>query len=230
MSTAGQPYPERLAGIDMTDVKEELRSAIRAERERMTSRTRTRAADGFAMVVGDLPQVRAAHCVAAYVARPNEPGTVPLLERLAARGTEVLLPVLGTGLQRHWAWFTSADDLEVRAPGRPPEPAGPTAGAELLARADAVIVPALAVDTAGNRLGQGGGWYDRVLAHARPDVCVIAMVYPDEVYDAEERPLPRQDHDHPVNIVATPTGWRWVGAHSEDRGSGPGGAGFTDAG
>jgi 5-formyltetrahydrofolate cyclo-ligase len=73
-----------------------------------------------------------------------------------------------------------------------------------------VIAPALAVDTAGGRLGQGGGWYDRVLAHARPGVCVVAMVFPEEVYDAAQRPLPRQPHDQPVDIVATPTRWQWV--------------------
>ncbi len=210
VTSTAQPYPAYRPGLDLTDVKEELRRAIRSERERMTARARARAAEDFAMVVGDLPQVRAARCVAAYVARPNEPGTVPLLERLAARGTTVLLPVLGTGLQRDWAWFTSASELEVRAPGRPPEPAGPTVGAEMLAQADAIIAPALAVDTSGMRLGQGGGWYDRVLAYARPDACVIAMVFPDEVYDAEVRPLPRQEHDQPVDIVATPAGWQWV--------------------
>uniref|UniRef100_UPI00254153F1 5-formyltetrahydrofolate cyclo-ligase n=1 Tax=Actinotalea sp. C106 TaxID=2908644 RepID=UPI00254153F1 len=75
---------------------------------------------------------------------------------------------------------------------------------------EAIVAPALAVDTGGGRLGQGGGWYDRVLAHARPGATVVAMVFPEEVYDAVERPLPRQDHDRTVDIVATPTGWTWV--------------------
>ena len=140
MTSAAQPYPARAAGADPTEVKEDLRRAIRAERERLPARARARAADDFAQVVGDVPQVRAARCVAAYVARPSEPGTVPLLERLAARGTRILLPVLGTGLQRNWAWYTTAAELEIRAPGRPPEPPGPTFGAEVLAEAEAIIV------------------------------------------------------------------------------------------
>ena len=209
MVTVGQPYPIR-QGQELTEAKEDLRVLIRAERERMTPRARQRAAEGLAQVVGDLAQVRAARCVAAYVSRPTEPDTVPLLERLAARGTRVLLPVLGSGLQRNWAWFTSAQDLQVRAPGRPPEPSGPPLGAEALALAEAIIAPALAVDTAGSRIGQGGGWYDRVLVHARPDASVIAMVFPDEVYDATTRPLPREEHDRPVDIVATPAGWQWL--------------------
>ena len=210
MSSPDQPYPSRRAGLDLTEAKEDLRKAIRAERDKLSLKARTRAAEGFAQVVGDLPQVRAARCVAAYVSRPNEPATVPLLERLAGRGTRVLLPVLGTGLQRDWAWFTTAAELQVRAPGRPPEPPGPTLGAEALSLAEAIIAPALAVDTAGGRLGQGGGWYDRVLRHARPEVIIVAMVFPDEVYDATTRPLPREDHDRPVDIVATPGGWQWL--------------------
>lgn len=211
MSGVGQPYPERLPVLDVIDAKDELRRAIRGSRERRGARTRAEASLGFAQVVGDIPQVRQAAVVAAYVSRPGEPDTLPLIERLARRGTRVLLPVLGAGLQRDWAWFTSLDDLEVRAPGRPPEPSGPTLGADALAEADAIVAPALAVDTAGGRLGQGGGWYDRVLAHARPGVVVIAMVFPEELYDAAERPLPRQEHDRTVDFVATPTGVQRLG-------------------
>lgn len=221
MTTAGQPYPARVAGLDPTETKDEMRRAIRAVRDKMPQRARTMAAAGFARVVADLPPVRSAQVVAAYVSRPNEPDTLPLMERLAARGVRILLPVLGTGLQRDWAWFTSAEELQVRAPGRPPEPSGPTLGAEALSLAEAVIVPALAVDTAGGRLGQGGGWYDRVLAHARPGTPVIALVFPDEVYDAAVRPLPRQAHDQPVDVIATPTGWQNVAGPDVSPAEGP---------
>jgi 5-formyltetrahydrofolate cyclo-ligase len=208
MSTAAQPYPARPGGPDVTEAKDELRRAIRAERDKRSPRVLARAADDFAQVVGDIPEVRRARCVAAYVSRPKEPGTIPLLERLARRGTRVLLPVLGAGLQRDWAWFTEADDFEVRAPGRPPEPAGPTLGPDALFEAEVVIAPALAVDTHGNRLGQGGGWYDRVLAHAADGTPVITMVFPEEVYDADLRPLPRQEHDRRVDMVATTQRWQ----------------------
>lgn len=210
MSSAAQPYPAQSLGQDITDLKEELRTAIRAARDALSPRARNRAAAALAEVVGDLPQVMSAGCVSAYVSRPSEPGTLPLLERLAERGTRILLPVLGSGLQRDWAWFTTAGDLQVRAPGRPPEPAGPSLGASALSQAEAIIVPALAVDTAGGRLGQGGGWYDRVLRHAPSDVVVIAMVYAEEIYDAGSRPLPREHHDRAVDIVATPSGWQWL--------------------
>lgn len=211
MSSTVQPYPAT-GGLGIVEAKDELRRAIRAERAKRSPRVLSRAADDFAQVVGDMAEVRRARCVAAYVSRPTEPGTVPLLERLARRGTRVLLPVLGTGLSREWAWFTDPDDLVVRAPGRPPEPSGPCLGPEALGEAEVVVAPALAVDTDGGRLGQGGGWYDRVLGHARPDAPVIAMVFPEEVYDAGERPLPAEPHDVRMRLVATTAGWRRLGA------------------
>ncbi len=211
MSSQDQPYVAFDAGSEIPVVKDELRRAILAEREVRSTRDRELTAADFAQVVGDIPVVRAAGCVAAYAARDAEPGTTPLLDRLAQRGARVLLPVLGTGLQRQWAYLTSTAELEVRAPGRPPEPPGPTLGAEALAAADVVLVPALAVDTSGARLGHGGGWYDRVLEHVRPGVLVIAIVFPSEVYDAAHLPLPQESHDKQVDAVATTAGWRLLG-------------------
>lgn len=211
MSSPAQPYVEFRAGSDLTATKDELRRAILAARERRTPRERERAAIDLAQVVGDLPAVRSGAVVAAYASRAAEPATTPLLDRLLGRGARVLLPVLGAGLAREWAWLSTTDELEVRAPGRPPEPPGPSLPAETLAEADVVLVPALAVDTSGTRLGHGGGWYDRVLAHARPDAPLIALVYPEEVYDAVVLPLPREDHDRRVGSVATTAGWRPLG-------------------
>ncbi|QAY69109.1 5-formyltetrahydrofolate cyclo-ligase [Xylanimonas protaetiae] len=209
-SGAFQPYPGGGLG-DPADAKEELRKAIRAHRATRTPRQRLDAAVAFADVLETVPAVRDAAYVAAYAARSSEPGTHVLLERLAARGARVLLPVLGTGLARDWAYYEAGEQLRERAPGRPPEPGGPTLGAAAVARADVVVVPALAVDTTGRRLGQGGGWYDRVLGLVPDGVTVVAMVFPDEVYDGAVRPLPTEPHDLPVHAVATTEGWRRLG-------------------
>lgn len=204
-----QPYPV-LGGMEAEDAKDQLRRAIRAQRGTRPERRRAEAADALAEVVSTIPEVRTAACVATYAARPTEPWTGPLLERLAARGARVLLPVLGAGLARDWAEYTGPEDLRERAPGRPPEPGGPTLGMDAVSLADVVIAPALAVDSRGVRLGQGGGWYDRALEHVRPGVKVIAVVFPEEVYDADDRPLPVEPHDRTVDAVATPHGWRWL--------------------
>jgi 5-formyltetrahydrofolate cyclo-ligase len=209
-TSARQPYP-LISGMEATDAKEELRRAIRAQRTARPPRLRAEAAAAFADVLESLPAVRDAACIATYASRAAEPSTGVLLEHLGARGARVLLPVLGSGLARDWAEYTTADDLRERAPGRPPEPGGPTLGSHAVKDADVVIAPALAVDTSGVRLGQGGGWYDRVLHLVRDGVTVVAMVFPEEVYDAAVRPLPAEAHDRRVQAVATPQGWRPLG-------------------
>lgn len=207
MSSVARPPAGRTAPPDLEDDKEARRRAIRSVRSARPERQRSLAAEALADVVLTIPEVESARCVAAYTSRPTEPGTGPLLERLAARGVRVLLPVLGTGLQRGWAEYAGAEDLQVRAPGRPPEPSGPDLGAQALADADVVVAPALSVDASGTRLGQGGGWYDRALEHARPGVLVVALAFTDEVGDVAGA-LPREPHDRPVDAWATPDGWR----------------------
>ncbi len=206
-ASTGPHVPEDEDEIEQ--LKERWRRRIRTARAHRSARRLEDEARALAEVVVAIPAVDAARCVSLYAARPGEPSTAPLLDLLEQRGVRVLLPVLGTGLQRDWADYAGAADLLERAPGRPPEPSGPSLGAEALAAADVVLVPALAVDTDGNRLGQGGGWYDRALAHARPDAAVIALTYSDEVHDADVEPIPRAPHDRPVDAVATPAGARW---------------------
>ena len=134
----------------------------------------------------------------------TSPAPDSLLDRLAERDIEVLLPVLGPHLARSWGDFRGSRDLAERAPGRPPEPSGDALPAEAITRADALIIPALAVDRGGRRLGQGGGWYDRMLPLRRDDVIVFAMVYDDELVPG---PLPTEPHDEIVDAVITPDAW-----------------------
>ncbi len=212
MSTVAQPYPHADEGREVAETKDEFRALLRAARTARSPRRRAEAADALVQVLLTLPALEGARTVAAYSARPTEPGTLPVLEALSARGVGVLLPVLGAGLQREWARYAGPDDLLQRAPGRPPEPSGPSLGAEGLAEADLILAPALAVDTAGARLGQGGGWYDRALQHARPGVPVVAVVFAEEVYDASLRPVPREPHDRTVDMVLTPERWLPLGS------------------
>src|ERR687894_4854 len=85
-----------------------------------------------------------------------------------------------------------------------PQPVGPRLGHTAIAAAEAVVVPALAVDRFGIRLGRGGGYYDRALVRARPDAVLVTVVFDDERVDE----LPREVHDRPVTAVVTPPrGW-----------------------
>lgn len=209
MSGIKQPYPID-ARFEIEDAKSALRSAIRANRESRSERLRHEAGEDFAKTLLSIPDVRSAQVIALYASRPGEPETQPALDALTHLGKRILLPVLGAGLTRDWSAYIDEDDLQQRAPGRPPEPSSPTLGCDALKEADMIICPALAVDTRGVRLGQGGGWYDRALQHARDDARTIALVHSEELYDAASRPLPRESHDLLVNGVATTTSWQWL--------------------
>jgi len=197
----------RTAPPEPDDVKVALRATIRRQRQQRAERRLAEHAQALCDRVLELESIRAAGCVSVYASRPHEPGTLPLIEALHERGVRVLIPLLGDGLQRGWGVYAGAADLIERAPGRPPEPSTEFLPSEVLAEADVVIVPALAVDSAGTRLGQGGGWYDRALVDVRTGVPVVALTFAGEVRDADLEPLPREDHDVRVDGVITPEGY-----------------------
>ena len=197
--------PTEWRTLPPTEAKSSLRSAVRRNRLQRGERRNNEHAETFRDLILGLPEADGITTASVYVSRLHEPGTLPLLEALTARGVEVIVPQLGEGLQRGWAVYTSTDDLVERSPGRPPEPSGEFLPQERIMDAQLIVVPALAADTLGTRLGQGAGWYDRALADATPGVPIIALVFDDEFYDAEERALPRQHHDVAVDIVVTPS-------------------------
>lgn len=193
-------------GLELEDAKQFLRDAVRDHRKHRSEKERQAAAQQIAQHAVELLQ--GVECAAAYAARPHEPDTTALLRVLDEAGVRILLPMLGPGLSRDWALYRPGDSLEVRAPGRPPDPEGPGLGEDALLEADVVFAPALSVDPRGMRLGQGGGWYDRVLQHARPETRVFAVLFDDE---RSTEPLPSAKHDRPVHGVLTPSGWELLG-------------------
>ncbi len=147
------------------------------------------------------PEVRRAATVAAYVSIGQEPGTGPLLELLTSLGKRVVLPVLLPDNDLDWAAYTGPAGLVPAGRGLL-EPVGARLGVDAVATADVVLVPALAVDRTGMRLGRGGGSYDRVLGRVPVGTFVCALLYDGEVVDR----VPHDDHDRPVNAVVTPSG------------------------
>jgi 5-formyltetrahydrofolate cyclo-ligase len=195
---------------ELTPTKLALRRTIRAQREGRSDAERERLARALAMVALELPAIRRAQCVAAYGSRPEEPGTGPLREALRARGTRVLLPVVADDKNLDWAEDTG--ELVISADLRLPEPPGARLGQSALAEAEVVIVPALAVDTTGARLGQGRGYYDRALQPLSDGVLVLALVHDEEVLDPTT-PVPSDPHDVAVHGAVTPTRWMFFRPH-----------------
>jgi 5-formyltetrahydrofolate cyclo-ligase len=185
---------------DVVGRKRLLRAAARASRRQRDATALAACAPLLAARVEALSEVRSAAVVATYLSTGAEPPTTALVAGWRARGLPVLLPVVLPDLDLDWA----LDDGTRRAGALPgvAEPAGARLGRDAVARADVLVVPALAVDREGRRLGQGGGSFDRALARTRPDALVVALVHDDEV---PAGPLPVEPHDRPVDVVVTPS-------------------------
>lgn len=147
----------------------------------------------------EMPEVAAAGTIAAYYSVGTEPDTRSLIFALWKRGSYVVLPLLLGDGDLDWASYEGPDSL---APGPRGllQPVEPVRGVGTVARADVVLVPALAVDLMGNRLGRGGGSYDRALSRVGPQVPLIALLYDSELLPA----VPVMSHDRPVRAVARP--------------------------
>ncbi|MFZ0322949.1 MAG: 5-formyltetrahydrofolate cyclo-ligase [Actinomycetes bacterium] len=179
-------------GPEAAALKRDLRVAARARRERRS--TEDRAALALALAAeAEAEPLRSASSVAAFIGVGSEPDTLPLVTELYRRGVRVLLPVVLSDLDLEWAAYAGEAQL-VAGPKGLREPDGPRLGRQAIATADVVLVPALAVDTDGRRLGQGGGCYDRALQRVPTGVPQLAVVFDDELVEA----LPEEPHDRRV--------------------------------
>ena len=131
--------------------------------------------------------------VTLYESYAGEPPTASLVAALLARDLRVLVPITEPDLDLDWC--------DVADPARTP------LGHDAIGGAALVLAPGLAVDASGTRLGQGGGCYDRALPRRAPGVPVLVLLHPGEVAEA---PLPRTDHDQPVDGIVTVDGIRWL--------------------
>lgn len=154
------------------------------------------------LLVDALARLEPLAAIALYCSLEDEPGSTDAIGHLHARGIAVLLPVLGR--QVSWAWF---DGWERTTPSwrgiRQPTTA--RLGPEALAQTDAIVVPCLAIGLDGSRLGTGGGWYDRALAHRRAGAPVIALAREAELYPT----VPTEPHDLSVDAAVTESRVLW---------------------
>jgi 5-formyltetrahydrofolate cyclo-ligase len=190
------------------EVKALLRRRIRAERAARHADERERVALGLRDTAMRSPAVATARVVACFLSAPTEPGTAPLRLALERAGVRVLLPVVAEHAgQPSLDWAVDDGSSRPSAYLGLPEPTGPRLGSRAIATADLVLVPALAVDTTGARLGQGGGYYDRALAMVRQGAVVVAVLHDEELLDAAVEPVPALPHDRHVDAVLTPSRW-----------------------
>lgn len=195
------PRPDRSntadPGAELAAAKASLRARLLARRRELSPENRTAAGRQLRDAVLELPEMQMAGTVAGYVSIGTEPDTSGLLFALWKRGTYVLLPVLLPDGDLDWASYEGPDSL---APGPRGllEPVEPRRGVIAITSADVVIVPAVAVDQAGRRLGRGGGSYDRALARVGSAIQTVALLYDGELVAR----VPAGPHDQPVRTAA----------------------------
>ncbi|OOC03894.1 5-formyltetrahydrofolate cyclo-ligase [Amycolatopsis azurea] len=177
--------------------KAEWRTRITAERRSQVTEERAREAAALASAAARLP----GEVVCAYMPFGTEPGSRALLDQLLDQGKRVLLPIVPAEPgPLGWAVYEGPSSL---GPGRLRgllEPTGRGFGPDTLGTADLVLIPALAVDDEGVRLGRGAGYYDRSLSFAAPGAALIAVVRDAELV----RALPAEPHDVRMTGVLTP--------------------------
>ena len=176
-------------------MKDGLRLRFRAARDAVGPRARKEAAAAIARRLEGIDRYVEARRLVFYASFGSEVETGPLMEAAQAAGRVVALPRMeGKTLVLHE--HGPGDPLEPNAFGIPePPPSAPTVA---LDAADVVLVPGLAFDRRGHRLGYGGGYYDRLL-RTSPHAYRIGLAYG---FQLVER-LPAMHHDEPLDAIVT---------------------------
>jgi 5-formyltetrahydrofolate cyclo-ligase len=178
--------------------KASLRKEILAKRNRIpvsVKKVKDRAIEDRLF---ELDEIKHAKTVFFFASFRSEVETSGMIRRSLKEGKTVVLPrVEGTaiGLYR----ITGPGEL---IPGcmKIPEPSVLTDDRKVrINDVDAIIVPGAAFDRSGNRIGYGGGFYDRLLAQLQKPVPVIAPAYEEQVIDV----VPADSHDKKVSIIVT---------------------------
>ncbi|MFF0815979.1 5-formyltetrahydrofolate cyclo-ligase [Rhodococcus sp. NPDC003318] len=194
---APQPSPDTAGAATKTQWREE----ILARRREVTAAVRDAETAALTTAVTALGrELGRGATVCAYVPVGGEPGGTAMLDALAASVGRVLLPVAREPGPLRWATYDGVDAL-VRAPFGLREPAPPFLPPESVAEATMLLVPALAVDRRGVRLGRGAGFYDRTLGLAA-GARLVAVVRDDELVAR----LPEDAHDVRMHEALTPGG------------------------
>ncbi|HTA76460.1 MAG TPA: 5-formyltetrahydrofolate cyclo-ligase [bacterium] len=135
--------------------------------------------------------------IAAFCSVGNEISTKLILEGVLSSGKELYLPKTDKG--QTLVQFIGVKDLTKLVTG-PFEILEPSAGTALPPdQIDLILVPGLAFDARGHRLGYGQGYYDRYLPLLRPGCFTLGIAYSFQIIDK----MPNAEHDIPVNAVLT---------------------------
>ena len=179
--------------------KASLRRLARERRRGVSPEARKRAGESLARSFSfSHPALASARVVAGYHPLPDELSPEPLMAALHAAGRHVAVPAWDPERRGYAFRRWLPDSRLVAGPMRVPQPAdGDDVPADAL---DTVLVPGLAFDRHGNRLGFGAGWDDRLLARCRPDAAFVGLAFDGQLLPS----LPAEPHDVRMRWLATP--------------------------
>ena len=188
-------------GPQIQEAKRALRQKVRAELANMTDAERATASAQARALLAAQPRWQRARSVLFFAPLPEELDVWPLLVEALAAGKTVCLPRFAAEKNLYIACQVENPATDLK-PGQfgirePVEGCSPIP----LKRLDLILVPGVAYDLHGRRLGRGRGFYDRLLAGVRGTTCGVA-------FDLQiVRELPVEPHDAYVDCILTPTRW-----------------------
>lgn len=200
--------PEGRHDADVADVQ---RDEARAARRSLEPAERARAQTAICRLLCALAELDGGGRLGWYLPTDGEVDLEGAVATLRSGGWELLLPVVGPG--RSMTFATWGPDVAV-APNQYgiPEPEHEPGDLVTATVLDAVVVPCVALDRAGHRLGFGAGYYDRALADARRTVRIGVAFEVQVVPHVEPAPW-----DVPLDVVVTETGVHRLDAHDPGR-------------
>lgn len=192
MATTPQP---------VQDLKHALRQAMRHALARHDPRQRAVDSDRIRQRLAACPEFAAAGHILGFVPLPSEPDLLPLLAEALQSGQRIFLPRWDEASRLYRPALMPSQQELVPGPFAIPEPP-PSAETLPHQRLDLILVPGLAFDRAGRRLGRGRGFYDRLLAQA-DQARRWGIAFDFQVVTA----VPHETHDVKLHRIATPSFW-----------------------
>jgi len=188
-----------LRGAALHEAKRAMRRQVLSLRDALPADVRAGASAAIAARIAALDRFASARCVLLTIPFGGEWDTLPLVRGALERGKTVVVPRVDAParmLELH-AIAEPERDVVAGAHGIPePLPDRPRVAREAV---DFVLVPGVAFDAAGGRLGYGGGYYDRLLPLLSPQAARIAGAFDVQIVDR----VPAAPHDIAIDAIAT---------------------------
>jgi 5-formyltetrahydrofolate cyclo-ligase len=178
--------------------KAEVRRELLRRRDRIPAAVRRAKNSMVREGLLSLAEFKNAGTIFFFASFRSEVDTSELIKMSLSMGKQVVLPKVNT--DTHELLLFEVKDFGELTPGYMgiPEPSY-EAGRVSINEVDIVIIPGAGYDTAGNRIGYGGGYYDRLLSGLQRDIPVIAPAYEEQVMDS----VPSEPHDIRVSLIVT---------------------------